>query len=94
MQTRTRAYRVRAHEMDTLTETIGDDYYLTYQAATEHAHWQASAYYGSKKATWFTMESPGRYLVGRVSPQRTREPVTCVITVEEYPVEHNDEDLW
>jgi hypothetical protein len=83
-------YRVRAHETDTLNDTVFEGAKHSLAMAIDHAERWAAQYYGSKEATWTTSDGPGRYLLGRLKKDGTREPVTCVMTVEKMEV---DDDL-
>lgn len=76
-------YRVLAHETDTLNDTDFEGSTPSFDDAIDHAERSAVEYYGSKKTTWSTSDGDGRYLVGRMHENGDREPVTCVITVEQ-----------
>lgn len=85
-------YRVHAHESDTLKDTVFAGSTPSFDVAIDHAERWAAEYYGGKGTTWTTSDGPGRYLLGRLHEDGTREPVTCVITVEEEEADE-DEDL-
>jgi hypothetical protein len=76
-------YQVRAHESDTLKDTVFEGSTPSFDLALDHAERWAAQYYGGKETTWSTSDGDGRYLVGRMHENGDREPVTCIITVEE-----------
>ena len=84
-------YRVRAHETDTLNDTVFESSTPSFDVALDHAEQWASGYYGGQDATWTTADGDGRYLVGRMHENGDREPVTCVITVEQEEVDEDDD---
>ena len=85
-------YRVRAHETDTLNDTVFEGSRHSFDMAIDHAERWAAQYYGSRETTWTTSDGPGRYLLGRVHQDGRRAPVTCVITVEENETKDEDDD--
>lgn len=84
-------YRVQAHESDTLRDTVFEGSTPFFDDAIDHAERWAAEYYGGRETTWSTSDGDGRYLVGRMHESGDREPVTCVITVEQEEVDDDDD---
>ena len=87
-------YRIRAHKTDTLNDTIFEGAHHSLDMAVDHAERWAAQYYGSRETTWTTSDGPGWYFLGRVQKNGTREPVTCVMTVEKIEVDDKDLQAW
>lgn len=84
-------FRVQAHETDTLIDTVFEGSTPSFDVACDHAERWAAEYYGGTDTTWSTSDGDGQYLVGRMHENGDREPVTCVITVEQEEVDNEEE---
>lgn len=77
-----KTYRVHAYEPATQKSRFLNPLSI-HQSATNDAERWANEYYGNFESTWCKQDGADRILVGRKHADGRRDPMSCVITVEE-----------